>query len=403
MHRIAFRLLAVIAVSLLMSSVSAQSTPNYGAYEALSVQEFDLLAAPGRTGAHLSPDGTRFAHFERGILCLYALTDGTWTQERCIESQAFDFSPEDMFWSPDGRYLTLPTFQEALVYFRDTDIQIIDVETGAVRNLTDDGIFRGPFDHPAGDLDIAPRWLDADTLLFIRYPGNPLASRDAPFSEKFSQPLLMQIDVPANGGTSEPQIVAILPDEGLYRFYLLTIDPARSYAAVNLDRIPDGGGTDLLRIPLDGGDIAPFAAEGTDYGLIGQIVYSLDGQYLLISVAGETGDYISRVVSTVSGSAFEIDPNFPGDEEGVSVMGAGWSPEGSAVAYVVRSVRDPGQSGLYLTDTPGKPGRLIMQGDFYGTTCCQRMPIAWAANDVLMLGRGSAPGVLLVQLGVSGS
>lgn len=84
-------------------------------------------------------------------------------------------------------------------------------------------------------------------------------------------------------------------------------------------------------------------------------------------------------------------------------MGAGWSPEGSAVAYVVRSVRDPAQSGLYITDTPGKPGRLIMQGDFYGTTCCQRMPIAWAANDVLMLGRGSAPGVLLVQLGVPGS
>jgi hypothetical protein len=87
------------------------------------------------------------------------------------------------------------------------------------------------------------------------------------------------------------------------------------------------------------------------------------------------------------------------NEPGPAIVGAGWSPTGSALAYLVRDEANPEAAGLYITRQPGEPGRLILAGDFYGTTCCQRMPIGWAQNDVIMIGRGAEPGVLLVQVG----
>lgn len=386
-------------------AVAAQPETGPGAYEVLSVQEFDLLAGPARTAAHLSPDGTRFVHFARGDMCLYSLRNARWTQTRCTEldREQFEGSPEEMYWSPDGSYLAIGTFDRALRFLEDTDIRVLDVETGAIINLTDDGTESGLLTLVgAANLDVSPRWLDADTLVFIRYASDPQAPSDANWNDAFLPPVLMQIDVTTDGN-SEAEVIAQLPDEGLYRTYLLALDPARGSAAVNLDLIPDDGGTNLLRVALDDSEIAPFAAGPVDYGYLGQITFSADGQFLLVTVSDEAANPTMQLVSTVSGQMFDIDPTFPSGAEEPRMIEAGWSPDGSSLAYVIRDVDNPDRSGLYITTEAGKPGTLILQGDYFGTTCCLRMPITWAENDVIMIGRAPAPGVLLVQVGEPGS
>lgn len=405
MSRLAVLVAVMIFATVFTSVIAAQPETEPGAYEVLSVQEFDLMAGPVRTAAHLSPDGTRFVHFERGSMCLYTLRNERWTQTRCsaLDREQFDTSPEEMYWSPDGRYLAIGTFDRALRFLEDTDIRVLDVETGAIINLTDDGTESDLLTLVgAANLDVSPRWLDADTLVFIRYASDPQAPSDANWNDAFLPPVLMQIDVTTDGN-SEPEVIAQLPDEGLYRTYLLALDPARGGAAVNLDLIPDDGGTNLLSVALDGSEIAPFAAEPVDYGFIGQITFSADGQYLLVTVSDEAANPTMQVVSTVSGQIFDIDPTFPSGVEGPRQIEAGWSPDGSTLAYVIRDIDNPDRSGLYMTTEPGKAGTLILQGDYFGTTCCLRMPITWAENNVIMLGRAPAPGVLLVQVGEPGS
>ncbi|MBK8024255.1 MAG: hypothetical protein IPK19_23175 [Chloroflexi bacterium] len=83
-------------------------------------------------------------------------------------------------------------------------------------------------------------------------------------------------------------------------------------------------------------------------------------------------------------------------------MGAGWVAGRVRLVYAVRDRSTTAKSGLYLTAAPGKPGKMILQGRYYGTTCCQRMPIQWVANDLIMIGRGGESGVLLVQVGPAG-
>ncbi|MBK8024257.1 MAG: hypothetical protein IPK19_23185 [Chloroflexi bacterium] len=107
---------------------NAQDQPDYRQYEILDVVELDLYAAPGDTAAYLAPDGTQFAHIDDDRVCLYTQDGGQWVEDHCLEfDEDVDIgSPEEMLWSPDGRFLRLSTFREAFVYFRDSDIRVLD-------------------------------------------------------------------------------------------------------------------------------------------------------------------------------------------------------------------------------------------------------------------------------------
>lgn len=82
----------------------------------------------------LSPDGTTIAWQGDGELCLQVLSE---TEECIAMPERFERSAVFFEWSPDGRYIT---FQEnALIYFVDADVWMLDVEDQAIINLTDDG------------------------------------------------------------------------------------------------------------------------------------------------------------------------------------------------------------------------------------------------------------------------
>jgi hypothetical protein len=408
---IGFVLLAVALASLIAivfvppASFAQSETVDYAQYEVLDVQEFDLYAAPGRSAAHLAPDGTRFVHIQGEDMCVYRLVETVWTQAFCfvIDARALRDS-EEMFFSPDGRYLTLPTYAEALQMVLDTDVRVLDVETGQIINLTDDGWDNDFFDDAYnGFLDLAPRWIDDDTLAFIRYtelgPDRPTTLG------------LYTIDLPVDGAIPEPQRIIEIPLMSNVQTYIMGSDLLRGRLAFNNDLRSESLLQGIWQVNVDGSDLR-LVQPIRDYQLLPfHLEYAADGNYLLSFSAAISRVYTTTAMTVVSiedGVGIDIDPRFPQAVSGAGeqtqpqpyIVGAGWSPSGSALVYAVRDVLEPENAGLYITTTPGEPGRMILEGDYYGTTCCQLKPIAWAPNDVILIGRGSAPGVLLVRVGV---
>lgn len=394
-----------------MTATAVGDAPNYADYELIDMQEFELIASFGRSGAHLSPDGTKFIHFDREI-CIYELRGTSWQQDHCFarEEESLRMNPEDMFWSPDGRYLTMSTYDHGLRLLYDTDIQILDLETDTVINLTDDGSETSLIRAFKGNFDLSPRWLDADTIAFIRYASIPIES-EASIGERLLPPAIYTVDVPTDGTLHEPELLAAIPSPYPLSTYALTVDGRRGRAAFNFDTRNSGAAQGIWQVEFENNDLDPLFVV-TDLRMVPlQLDYSRDGRYLLTFNQTPQGMLTMRTVSTETGDLIEIDPRFPTlDAEGAPldalrtpmVVAAGWSPRGSALVYVVRdpSAREDGPGGLYITRAPGEPGTRILEGRFYAPTCCQRMPIQWADNDIIMIGRGAEPGVLLIQVGV---
>ncbi|MBI5960941.1 MAG: hypothetical protein HY866_19535, partial [Chloroflexi bacterium] len=71
-----------------------------------------------------------------------------------------------------------------------------------------------------------------------------------------------------------------------------------------------------------------------------------------------------------------------------------------------RDILDPTKEGLYIAPEPGTPGRLLIQSGkdgemattLMGTTSLQTQLIPWTANNVIMVGRGGRPGILIIRL-----
>lgn len=372
-----------------MSGVSGKANdPTPPAYQVTSTQEFDLLAGPVKTAAHLSPDGRRFVQLWNPEVCLYQLSDdGTWGQPGCAQpgvevSQLAQ--PEEMRWSPDGRYLTMPTFQNAMQFFRDTDIAIIDADTGVVTNLTDDRV-DGSFTRSSykGMLDISPVWVDADRILFLRY--RPV-SQDSTIP--FDTPDLMVVHV--SDGSLET--IAELPAPNPAAVYTLAVSPDGGFAAYNVDSAGDDPQQGIWQVNLSDGSLKQLVHLQRSEMPAG-LAYSADGEYLLlVRPVEDTLDMGLRILDVATGEMKDAAPD-------QTVMGAGWSPTGAALAYIVHDLIHPDQSGLYIADTPGAAGRLVLPGEFYPPTCCGRMPLVWATNDIILIGRGGTRGVLAVQMG----
>jgi hypothetical protein len=80
------------------------------------------------------------------------------------------------------------------------------------------------------------------------------------------------------------------------------------------------------------------------------------------------------------------------------VLSAGWSPTGSALAYIVRDITDEANNGLYVTAAPGEPGRLILPGQFFIPTSNQRQSIIWGADNTILLSDFTTQRLVVVRM-----
>jgi hypothetical protein len=154
---------------------------------------------------------------------------------------------------------------------------------------------------------------------------------------------------------------------------------------------------------LDGSDARRVAAVSEDQ--LGRIYLfngatSPDGRYALVlgispNFSDETDPELSPTrfadLSETAPTGQLIDPER-------YVLSAGWSPDGSALAYIVRDITDEASSGLYVTATPGEPGRQILEGEFFVPTSRQMQPMFWGANNTILLSDRAMQQLVVVRM-----
>jgi hypothetical protein len=82
----------------------------------------------------------------------------------------------------------------------------------------------------------------------------------------------------------------------------------------------------------------------------------------------------------------------------IYVSTAGWGPKGSDLAYTTFELINVDKEGLYITNTSGQAGNLVLPGRFIVPTPQSRSPIIWAANNTLLLSQALSFKLTVVQL-----
>lgn len=152
-------------------------------FELSDVQQLDdLIDARGRTNLSLlSPDGNLIVYEGDNNLCIY---DFTTEENTCFpfiqvnsEGEPIHFPPiSNLSWSMDNTQIALTP--PALQFLVDSDIWVLNVETGDYTNFTDDG-YEGTLPFQEDDtsnpfIDLLPTWSPSGDLYFFRYTDFPI-------------------------------------------------------------------------------------------------------------------------------------------------------------------------------------------------------------------------------------
>ncbi len=386
-------------------TVYAQSDlPDYASYQVIDRLEFeDLYAAPGISAAYLDPSGERFVHIADERVCVYDRLESAWTQRRCLTvDRRFLSNPVDAAISPDGAWLALPTFERAFFQYRDSDLRLLNLESGRSVALTEDGYDGGLFDLPRDStvhVDTASVWLSDRQLAFVRMSPDPASKTE---QVSLLPSAIYLLDIAEDGTPSEPRLLATSPTPTPFSIYVLAANTTGGQLAFVVDtgnREPDIQG--IWQVDVETGALRQLAAAARMENLPRGLAYSADGRYLLALYALPMIDPnapapVARVLDLETGEFIDIAPSL-GNRAYVS--SAGWAPSGSALVYTLRGLAAPDMTGVYIAAQPGEPGRMILEGQFFATTAYMTTPINWGASDIILVGRGAQPGILLIQVG----
>ena len=384
--------------------------------QAAEIIELPLPAGPGRSGAYLAPDGNRIAYIstQGNILCILDIADVADHIQKSVNSgMAFEdaldgmtdhpdqfpgvvclslenipgsrLDVETIRWSPDGRYLAMT--EEFFLTFRDSDIWVVDTQSMTLADITDDGSTQGLMNAHANDpvppVDVQPRWLPDDRLLFLRY-----VRRDDPvyvntvLSDGSQLRQAGQLDVPAGFVVTTLAVSA----QGKLA-YSLWNNGARSGIWIS---DLDGGNSRQVWHNAEIENVAPLALD-----------WSPDGTMLAFALSRPGGDPIPLTPKTSRWSAMRVGDGqetfFSPDQP---VLNAGWSPDGRTIVYTTAFTRDPSSVGLYIAAAPGAPGRMLIPAEVQRTlgvtTGWQLQLIPWTVNNTVMVGRLNS--ILIIRL-----
>jgi hypothetical protein len=342
-----------------------------------------MMSGPGLSGTIMSPDGKRVIHVDGREVCLYDVkSTAEWAEGGCVpgDKELGIAETEEFQWSPDSTAVLFPTYANVFERLRDGDIGIFDATTQRVRLLTGDGVFDIE-DGTSGFADVAAQWLDADTIVFLRYPltgkrllGSPVQiatiERDGT-----GLTLLAEFDRQTTGLIDS---LAVSPEGTQLAFH--------AYSKVDTEagvwQLDVGGADETVRL------VAGSALPGPVQGL----AYSPDGQKLLM-ISSINGYPFGTVLDLTTGATVAVS-----SEE---IGGLGWSPTGHALVYTTTDrQRDGKDLGVYIAPEPGEVGYRVLEGKFYPAACCYLRAMPWAANDRLVfLDPENYGGALSVQLG----
>ncbi len=318
--------------------------------------------AAGSPLTRLSPNGSRLLDSSGCV----RNTDGT--QRKCIadKEQIPDFTYSAV-WSPDSTRVafTEPYFS----YLREPDIWVLDAATGAVTDLTDDGVTQvspGQKAPAKAMLDLFPSWsADGNTIRFARQAGG-------------DESAIELASVPAAGGA----VHKLGSIEGrLSGLDALVFTPdgksmAWSYAAQNQEYA-------VRTRAVSGGDDREVVApqKSLDYTMLS---ISRDSKYLLVDSRAPYATYsvnpkqpsTATVVRLADGAVSAV-------ASGAPALFPTWSPVGHGLAFLtISTANGEPTSHLHVVGTPGGTAREIWSS------------ARASAPDQLRL--GWSPGVMLV-------
>lgn len=174
----------------------------------------------------MSPDGTLMVANGRSAdgptVCIYELPDAA--ERFCVELRSDDLmipdiDPEGVSWSPDGRYVIFGS--SAAKTFYDSDIQVLDVEEGAIANLTDDN-YDGDILSFGDDVEARDDPIYADVFPAFSPDGSEIAFVRVPSTVKEIQGTQIVKMTFADGEASEPELVyEVDPNVGFAAYYRL--------------------------------------------------------------------------------------------------------------------------------------------------------------------------------------
>lgn len=381
--RFVFKGIVLLALLALAAGPAAWRVRAQDGGQTVSVQRYDLRAGIQSQAALFAADGTRIALLNPSELCIVGV-DGQ--VQRCRELEVPGLNIEDARWSPDGRYLALA--QDFYRLMIDSDIWLFDTTTGGLLNLTEDFVqavdLRGETD---AQVDILPRWSsDGSQLMFVRY-----RVRDG-------VRLTPQLCIVSLGAASisMPDCAGEFPapQDASFPIFALDWDDTHGQIAVIYSAPGDDQNSGLWIAKQDGSAARQvLAGRVSDLPLL-TVKFAPDGNALLVFLAPGprmfTPDNSPLRLVRLDEPALElIDP-------GQYVYSAGWSPEGSRVAYLVSNPLAGETQGLYVTEEPGLPGTLMLPGRYLPTTPRHTHLLTWSSAGTVLLTQADAGYTLAV-------
>lgn len=350
----------------------------------------EVVVEVGSRILSLSPDGGSLLVWKKpGVLCI---NDAASAKEKlCAKLKSRKIDLRSVAWSPDSARVAYT--ENVYQYLYESDIWVMEVETGKLTNLTDDEV-EGNFLEPESSakkaqLDAIPAWSpDGKTLVFARTAG---PRRETAL-----------YTVPAVGGKPK-KLVTVAREEPFTVWYNMrwSDDGQHIYYAVRhvQKENPENG---IWVVRSDGRDPRQLLRSDPERDIPLLIGMWAGGSKAVVYYEAAAYTYASgtinlwEVVDLRTGAARPVreapkDTSQPRGPDNVVL-----SPDGFTLLYVERTAG--GARRLIARNVAGGSDRVLLtdQGEgYFGAYGGNALGLAWAENNSVYVGVAPGSGILL--------
>jgi len=333
-------------------------------------------------------------------LCVFEANSLTEQVCAALEEQ---INPAGTAWSPDSTRIAFTEYCCQGARLRESDLWVLEVESGALTNLTDDGVEGELFQRAEAGasflIDTFPAWSpDSEMLVF---------SRSEVTAGEWGGTALQRI--PASGG--EPVKLLTVDEEKAAAVQgVCWSDDEKQHILYDVFGQLSDPDTGIWMVDGDGQD--PLHLLGlTDQEMGRPVVVDVSAQagkalieYPLLALS-QPGPNISRfaLLDLKTGAVESLKEATGTGIEFMGVSNATLSPDGSKVLYVY--IDGDSQRQLVVRDLTGEAEhvlRISSVGDFLGVSAESGLGLDWAENDTIYAATSPAFGLLL-RLGTEGN